>query len=182
MVNSFDSWETELYHHGIKGQKWGVRRYQNEDGTLTPEGLKRYGVNEDGSFSKKAQKKLYNDLRKYERRDYRHATDFFDMKVMGKHNFKNKKELDMYLSKQEQKVDRQEKKIRSIVTKLVEDEVRKHPNEPFTNLYKTSGDTQLFINITNKLLGEYGDRIIENRSGGTVPRARDWIRKFSDIH
>lgn len=32
----------ELYHHGIKGQKWGVRRYQNPDGSLTPEGQKRY--------------------------------------------------------------------------------------------------------------------------------------------
>ena len=34
----------ELYHHGIKGQRWGVRRYQNEDGTLTAEGKKRYGT------------------------------------------------------------------------------------------------------------------------------------------
>ena len=33
---------TELYHHGIKGMKWGVRRYQNSDGTLTPAGKKRY--------------------------------------------------------------------------------------------------------------------------------------------
>lgn len=33
----------ELYHHGVKGQKWGVRRYQFTDGTLTPEGQKRYG-------------------------------------------------------------------------------------------------------------------------------------------
>lgn len=33
-----------LSHHGILGQKWGVRRYQNEDGTLTEEGRKHYGV------------------------------------------------------------------------------------------------------------------------------------------
>ena len=32
----------ELYHHGIKGQKWGVRRYQNKDGSLTAAGKKRY--------------------------------------------------------------------------------------------------------------------------------------------
>lgn len=31
-----------LYHHGIKGQKWGVRRFQKKDGSLTPEGAKRY--------------------------------------------------------------------------------------------------------------------------------------------
>lgn len=33
-----------LAHHGIKGQKWGVRRYQNPDGTLTAEGARRYGT------------------------------------------------------------------------------------------------------------------------------------------
>lgn len=33
----------ELYHHGIKGQKWGVRRFQNKNGSLTPAGQKRYG-------------------------------------------------------------------------------------------------------------------------------------------
>ncbi len=32
----------ELYHWGIKGMKWGVRRYQNKDGTLTSEGKKHY--------------------------------------------------------------------------------------------------------------------------------------------
>ena len=33
-----------IYHHGIKGQHWGVRRFQNEDGSLTPAGQKRYRV------------------------------------------------------------------------------------------------------------------------------------------
>lgn len=32
----------DLAHHGIKGQKWGVRRYQNSDGTLTAAGKRRY--------------------------------------------------------------------------------------------------------------------------------------------
>lgn len=36
---------TELYHFGIQGQKWGVRRYQNPDGTLTEEGIRRYRNN-----------------------------------------------------------------------------------------------------------------------------------------
>ena len=42
----------ELYHHGVKGQKWGIRRYQNADGTLTAEGRKRYGFSrKPGTFA-----------------------------------------------------------------------------------------------------------------------------------
>ena len=37
----------QLYHHGIKGQKWGVRRFQKKDGSLTPAGKKRYNNYED---------------------------------------------------------------------------------------------------------------------------------------
>lgn len=36
----------ELYHHGILGQKWGVRRYQNKDGSLTAAGRKHVGIGE----------------------------------------------------------------------------------------------------------------------------------------
>lgn len=39
--------DDELYHWGIKGQKWGDRRFQNEDGSWTPEGRERYGKGGD---------------------------------------------------------------------------------------------------------------------------------------
>ena len=46
----------ELYHHGILGQKWGVRRYQNSDGTLTNEGKIRYAQQIQKEAHKDAQR------------------------------------------------------------------------------------------------------------------------------
>ena len=52
--------EEELRHHGIKGQKWGVRRYQNEDGSLTAKGKQRYGSKEnfEREYPQESKKKL----------------------------------------------------------------------------------------------------------------------------
>lgn len=41
--------DQELYHYGVKGMKWGIRRYQNKDGTLTSKGKKRYEKSNDNS-------------------------------------------------------------------------------------------------------------------------------------
>ena len=54
-------YKDSLAHHGIKGQRWGVRRYQNPDGTLTPEGRARYGIKDtDSSVTKKVKTDLAN--------------------------------------------------------------------------------------------------------------------------
>lgn len=55
-----------LAHHGIKGQKWGVRNYQNEDGTLTAAGKSRYGSGENKNW-KKLRKEAAEDAKEYAR-------------------------------------------------------------------------------------------------------------------
>ena len=68
---------SELKHWGIKGMKWGVRRYQNKDGSLTPAGKKRYsdGSTSSSSTSKSSQtsqqpkKKTVSEMSDQELRD-----------------------------------------------------------------------------------------------------------------
>ena len=50
-----------IYHHGIKGMKWGVRRYQNKDGSLTSEGKKRYSDDYLSAHSSKSYKEMSDD-------------------------------------------------------------------------------------------------------------------------
>ena len=60
--------EAELYHWGIKGMKWGVRRYQNEDGTLTPAGRKRL-EKKDQKWAKKKTEKITSKAKKASQRE-----------------------------------------------------------------------------------------------------------------
>ena len=61
--------EYELYHHGIKGQRWGIRRFQKKDGSLTPAGKKRYydtpELNKQKSDMETAKSNLRSSKRAY---------------------------------------------------------------------------------------------------------------------
>lgn len=54
----------ELYHWGIKNQKWGIRRYQNPDGSLTEEGKIRYGGKSYDKLKQNQKDRYYADLTK----------------------------------------------------------------------------------------------------------------------
>lgn len=71
-----------LYHHGIKGQKWGIRRFQNEDGTLTDEGKRRYGADSVENLDENS-KRIYKLDRKQSVKDAKAEREELS-KVYGK--------------------------------------------------------------------------------------------------
>lgn len=85
----------ELYHHGIKGQKWGVRRYQNPDGTLTEAGRKRVG------YDLKTARKYYYDQNGGAKIMKKHATKVDDRITK---QIENSNEYKSYLQEKEKRV------------------------------------------------------------------------------
>ena len=88
-MTTFTSWDTELYHHGIKGQEHGVRRYQNEDGSLTPLGRIHYGYGQ--IKERRAQRK---EERK-QRREERKASNIKNMSEADLRKAINRKKLEL---------------------------------------------------------------------------------------
>jgi|GEM_PF-5205460 len=72
-----NSKKKKLIHYGVKGQKWGVRRYQYEDGTRTTEGREHYNYvkREPGSFAKYTGKNINRSLKKIGDKIYKYENE-----------------------------------------------------------------------------------------------------------
>lgn len=97
----------ELYHHGVIGMKWGIRRYQNKDGTLTAAGKKRY--DKEMEKVKEQQKILKNKERTKAKLD--------KLEAMKKDVADRKKNLDGDKGSDKIKTKLKETKVKSAETK-----------------------------------------------------------------
>ena len=129
-----------LIHYGVLGMKWGVRRYQNKDGSLTPKGKKRYS------------KELYSEMKKNDgklyRTDYRNAV---------KNKLSNDKRVKDYVSsnsKEYKKILREWGNIQDKIDKEYEtDDIYKRA---YKKAIKNGGDPKQkhFDDYAFELMGE----------------------------
>ena len=76
------NYSDELYHYGVLGMKWGVRRYQNKDGSLTPKGKKRY----NSMSNDKLQKELYKQVKEARAQQYGSSNKWRVSNTIGKYS------------------------------------------------------------------------------------------------
>lgn len=98
--------DSTLTHHGIKGQKWGVRRFQNRDGTLTSAGKKRYG-DDDGSTKTLTEKGAMRRLKT----DSSGTTSSASKSSSGKKSVKDMSDADLTNQVKRLNLEKQYKKL-----------------------------------------------------------------------
>lgn len=78
----------DINHSGIKGQKWGIRRFQNKDGTLTPQGVIRYRKDKKvfGLFKKSRSKSKQNKIPEGKKLRKRHLSELTSDEIKEKIN------------------------------------------------------------------------------------------------
>lgn len=142
----------ELYHHGVKGQRWGIRRYQNKDGSLTAAGKKRY----DRDIRENNAKKKDNRIKDLEETGP-------DPKRWVKEDLKRSKDV----------VDTNATLVKEL--KKIEESTTSKPKAKRLNLENMS-DKELRDKINRELLEQQYNKLFADISPAQVSRGREILR------
>ena len=143
----------ELYHHGIKGMKWGVRRYQNKDGTLTDAGKRRYDRDVRENLSKK--------------KDNRIDTSNPDPKRWVKEDMERSKKA----------VDASSDLVRQM--KSLERETSPRSSEQRMDLSNMT-DKEMRDRINRELLEQQYNKLFSTETQPTISKGRQYARNILD--
>lgn len=152
-----------LEHHGILGQKWGIRRYQFPDGSLTPEGRERYGYNyETGEYNKK----LY-----MEDQDRQKAKEYSKIESKQKKKEKAQEKKEKRAEQEAKRTEKENKKAAKKVEELRRQNALKMldaDGKPLTNKKLRKLSTAELEAVVNRMALEkkYSDIKLDNVSKG----------------
>ena len=148
MDNNYIICNGELYHHGIKGMRWGIRRYQHKDGSLTPAGRKRY----DDGDSAMDRWRAKRDAKRKAKADARAAAEA-------------KKVANAYKKKSAGEMTEDELKAAISRAKLEDEYRRLRPEEVSKGKQFVQAANKVVASVMEdqgkKLLGKLGDAVIK---------------------
>lgn len=167
-------YSNELYHHGIKNQKWGVRRFQNPDGTLTEAGKQRY------AYTGRGTRNLYKDAKKQHRENERTYTTISNVykdtlreegtqekrlnKFKSKYGIDENSDRSKMSKKVQQKLDRREANAADARRNR---EQWEHANEIAVKEAKDA------TNMLNKMLSERGKKPLNSIPTKTLDNGKE---------
>ena len=172
-----------LSHHGIKGQKWGIRRYQNADGSLTAEGKARYNKYEY-DIAKKSQRIGYRsdydrmeDYRKKSSTVRERSKELSDLAEKAKDLFDK---LDSFSSDSKEVYDKASKKAWDIIKKdpIYDKGDEKYNQSWFDYLMYDKGLLKETADKVNKSNPEY--KKIKSDYNDTIKKYKEKCNKIAD--
>lgn len=193
----------ELYHHGILGQRWGIRRFQEKNGDLTPAGKKRYGNGNFGGkmhpskgIDRKEVKQLVKDYNKVNGTHFKYGPDTIVKKGQYTYDYKGRRiKTGQEVSSQNKFVDKYSRtgakpftlKKQRTIEELQEELTRKELEKKISDLepkkVKSGEDhtEQVLKNVGTMLaIGATVASVVVAAQGSVENKNGDWVQTKSD--
>lgn len=168
----------ELAHHGIKDQKWGLRRFQNPDGSLTPAGRERYGVGKErGTAGAEGERKSSegnssqkSDSNKTPGKSNRRVAAMTDDELRSRINRLNMEEQYSNL------VARQKQRNTGVVKHLLGNAAKQLAEQSLSRLVSIAV-SKAFDKKDRFDIDDYKDMDVYKMDGETIRKVADWYTK-----